>query len=42
MILIGLILYSIIRSQYKKRKASAKPSDQKTELSEEARITAAS
>ena len=41
-ILIGLILYSIIRSQYKKRKASAKPSDQKTELSEEARITAAS
>lgn len=33
MILIGLILYSIIRSQYKKRKASAKPSDQKTELS---------
>ena len=42
MILIGLILYSIIRSQYKKRKASAKPSDQKTELSEEGRITAAS
>lgn len=42
MILIGLILYSIIRSQYKKKKASAKPSDQKTELSEEARITAAS
>lgn len=42
MILIGLILYSIIRSQYKKTKASAKPSDQKTELSEKARITAAS
>lgn len=42
MILIGLILYSIIRSQYQKGKLQLSRLTKKRNLSEEARITAAS